>query len=178
MRLVFVCLAACASSKPVENPMPSKACTSPEHRQFDFWIGDWDVALHVRTSPTEDTWQDATGTQHVEAILGGCAISETFSARGPGEPWAGRSFSMWQPAAGTWRQTWVDDQGSYLAFTGGIEHGVMTLYGEPRDKDGKRVQMRMQFLDVTPRTLRWEWQRSDDAWQTSTVMMRIDYRRL
>lgn len=24
------------------------------------------------------------------------------------------------------RQTWVDDQGSYIALTGGLEHGVMT----------------------------------------------------
>lgn len=156
---------------------PSTACATPEHRQLDFWIGDWDVEVHVRTSPTADTWQDAMGRQHIEAILGGCAISESFSAAGPGQPWAGRSYSSWQAGPGKWRQTWVDDQGSYLAFTGGVEQGVFTLYGEPRTKDGKTIQMRMQFLDVQPSSLRWEWQRTDDGWQTSIVMMRIGYRR-
>lgn len=79
-------------------------------------IGDWDVAIHARKSPTSEIWDDAKGRQHVETILGGCAISETFSAEGPGQPWAGRSYSTWQAPAGKWRQTWVDDQGSYLAF--------------------------------------------------------------
>ena len=63
------------------------------------------------------------------------------------------------------------------ALTGGIENGVMTLYGEPREREGKMIQMRMVFLDVTPTSLRWEWQRSDDEWKTSTVMMKIDYAR-
>lgn len=153
----------------------SKACSSPEHRQFDFWLGTWDLAVHVRTSATVDVWTHAKGTQRIEAILGGCAIQESFTADGPGEPWAGHSYSMWQPAAGKWRQTWVDDQGSYIALTGGVEQGVMTLYGEPRDKGGKPAQMRMQFLAVTPTSLRWEWQQSTDGWQSQTVMMRIDY---
>jgi hypothetical protein len=26
-------------------PAPGAACASAEHHQFDFWIGDWDVAL-------------------------------------------------------------------------------------------------------------------------------------
>ena len=37
--------------------------------------------------------------------------------------------------------------------------------------------MRMVFLDVTPGSLRWEWQRSEDGWKTSIVMIRIDYTR-
>jgi hypothetical protein len=182
MRLVWPCLLACSQpSKPVATVTPPappvKACASPEHRQFDFWIGHWDVTIHARSSPTSETWADAKGHQHIESILGGCAISETFSADGPPTPWAGRSYSSWQAPVGKWRQTWVDDQGSYLALAGGIENGVMTLYGEPREKDGKSIQMRMVFLDVKPASMRWEWQRTEDAWKTSIVMMRIDYAR-
>lgn len=178
MRLVWPCLlAGCARAPAPVPPTPSKVCATAEHRQFDFWIGEWDVAIHLRTKPTDETWQDARGHQKIEAILGGCAISETFTADGPGEPWAGRSYSSWQAPLGKWRQTWVDDQGSYLALTGGLESGVMTLYGEPREHEGKTIQMRMVFLDVQPTSLRWEWQRTDDAWQTSATMMKIDYRR-
>ncbi len=170
----LVACAACAG--PAPPVVASKSCATPAHRQLDFWIGDWDVDVRARASPTSDAWGTAHGHQHVEAILGGCAIAEHFTADGPQQPWAGASYSMWQPTAGKWRQTWVDDSGSYLAFTGGLEDGVMTLYGEPREQDGKHIQMRMVFLDVTHDALRWEWQRSEDGGPYAP-MMTIAYRR-
>lgn len=166
-----------AASAPAVALTPSKACAAPQYRQFDFWIGDWDLVVHARTSPTSDQWADARGHQRVEVILGGCAIAEHFTADGPQAPWAGASYSSWQPALSQWRQTWVDDSGGYLAFQGGLEHGTMTLYGEPREAGGKRFQMRMVFRDVTADTLRWEWQRSEDDWATVAPMIAIDYRR-
>jgi hypothetical protein len=154
---------------------PSAACATPEHRAFDFWIGTWDVKVLTRKDPAQP-WIASAGTQRVESILGGCVISEHFAADGPQAPWAGKSYSMWQPALGTWRQTWVDDQGSFLAFTGGVENGAMTLYGEPFEKAGKRVEMRMVFRDVTPDAMTWEWQKKNDAggWDAQMV---IEYRR-
>ena len=151
------------------------SCREPERRQLDFWIGDWDLIVKARAT-ADGPWTEARGTQHVEAILGGCAIAETFAADGPQQPWAGRSYSSWQPALGAWRQTWVDDSGGYLAFTGGLDGGVLALVGEPRERDGHRVVMRMVFLDVTPTSLRWEWQRQVDggAWAPQMI---IDYRR-
>jgi hypothetical protein len=62
---------------------PSKACAAPGYRQFDFWIGDWDLVVHARNSPASDRWADARGHQRVEATLGGCAIAEHFTADGP-----------------------------------------------------------------------------------------------
>jgi hypothetical protein len=170
-------LVACHAATPAASPSPpSKACAAPESRQLDFWVGDWDVTVHARNSPTSDTWGTAPGHQHVEAILGGCAIAETFAATGPGPAWAGRSYAMYQ--GGKWKQTWVDDQGGYLLFTGGPEAGAsMVLYGEPREQNGKTIQMRMVFHDVTATSLEWEWQRTDDAWATNVVMMKIDYKR-
>jgi len=162
---------------PVASPVkPSPACATPEHRQFDFWVGDWDVVVQARATP-EGPWGEAKGRQHVESILGGCAIAETFSADGPGTPWNGRSYSSWQAPLGTWRQTWVDDSGGYLAFTGTLVNGVMTLVGESRKQGDKTVQMRMVFSDITPRSLHWEWQRTDDDWKTSSAMMKIAYTR-
>jgi len=180
MRCCLLVLVACSHSPAPSSPAPPSppvaSCNSAEHRQLDFWLGDWNVVVHARATP-EGPFADATGHQHVETVLGGCAIAEHFSAAGPQQPWAGKSYSSWQPNAGKWRQTWVDDSGGYLAFTGGVENGEMTLYGEPREVNGKAFQMRMVFKDVTPRALRWEWQRSEDGWKTSAVMMRIDYTR-
>lgn len=183
--LSSLALAACGATRPAPTPSSAAAaapptivaaCASPEHRQFDFWIGDWDLVVKARATPG-GPWDEARGQQHIEAILGGCAIAETFSADGPGgQPWAGRSYSSWQPTLGQWRQTWVDDSGGYLAFTGGVDGGAMTLVGEPRDQDGKHIVMRMVFLDVTATALHWEWQRQVDGGAWAPVMM-IDYRR-
>ena len=109
MHRFAILLVACSSppTKPATTPAaPSTACTSPEHRQLDFWIGDWDVRIRARAAPDKDVWGEAKGTQHVESILGGCAIAEHFTADGPPTPWAGKSYSMWQPKLGKWRQSW------------------------------------------------------------------------
>lgn len=156
---------------------PVAACASPEHRQLDFWVGDWDVKVRARAAPASEEWGESTGRQKIESILGGCAISESFSAEGPKTPWAGRSYSSWQPAQGKWRQTWVDDSGSFLLFTGGVEDGEMRLYGEPRTVKDVSFQMRMVWKNVTADAMRWEWQRSTDGWKTQTVMIVVDYAR-
>ena len=44
---------------------PAKPCTAAENRQFDFWIGDWDV-----TTPNGK----AAGTNRINPILGGCVL--------------------------------------------------------------------------------------------------------
>lgn len=174
MRALPLLLSGCAAAAAAPTkPVVKSTCATAEHRQFDFWVGDWDVVIRARSSPTSEDWGEAKGTQHIESILGGCAIAEHFSAEGPGAPWAGKSYSAWQPQLGKWRQTWVDDSGSYIALTGGVEGGVMTLYGEL----GPKGQMRMVFKDVTTDALHWEWQRSTDEWKTLTVMMAIDYKR-
>ena len=178
--VAVVTLAACAHAAPaaIAPAAAAAACVAPEFHQLDFWLGDWDVVVRARKSPDVDEWADARGTQHVEKLLGGCAVAETFTAEGPGPAWAGRSYSVWQPKLGKWRQTWVDDQGSYLAFEGGVEAGVMSLYGEPRTlPDGTPMQMRMTWLDVQPASLRWEWQRTTDGGKSWKAMMVIEYKR-
>jgi Protein of unknown function (DUF1579) len=184
--VLLLALAACVSSasgtRPADPiappPAVSSACTAPEFHQLDFWLGKWDLVLHARKLPGLDEWTDARGTQVIESILGGCAIAESFAADGPEGAWAGRSYSSWQPKLGKWRQTWVDDQGSYLAFTGGLEDGTMTLYGEPRlGPDGNEVRMRMVWLNVTPDRLEWQWQRSADQGKSWSPVLRIDYHR-
>lgn len=39
------------------------------------------------------------------------------------------------------------------------------LYGEPRTVDDKTIQMRMVYSNITRDSLRWEWQRTEDAWR-------------
>lgn len=185
MRYLLILMVACAKPPPPVAPSAppvaiAKPCEGADHRQLDFWIGDWSVAVHSRATPTSDTWTDQRGTQHVTPTLSGCAIEEHFSADPPA-PWSGRSFSAFDAITKKWRQTWVDDSGGYLVFVGGPdgpEGNDFTFVGEPRDFGGKPFQMRMVFSKITHDALHWEWQRTEDAWATHTLLMAIDYTRL
>ncbi len=45
-------------------------CSGDEYRQFDFWIGDWEVA---------DADGNAQGSNKIESILGGCVLRESWA---------------------------------------------------------------------------------------------------
>ena len=156
------------------HPKPPAACTEATHRALDFWLGEWDLVVRTRKSPESEEWSEAIATNHVSTSLGGCVVEEDFRAGGV-EPWAGRSLSIF--SEGKWRQTWVDDQGSYLTFVGGPVGSDFVLTGEPKTKDGVTKQMRMVFFDITRDVLSWRWERTLDGGATWRVMMTITYRR-
>lgn len=176
--LLLVACNAPGVTEPRPAPPAAAGCRAAgAQRELDFWLGDWEVVIRARQSPDSDEWATARGRNRIASILGGCAVEERFSADGPGKPWAGRSLSRWVQAERRWRQTWVDDSGSYLAFTGGMQGKDMVLLGEPSTRDGKRVQMRMIFTDIAASSLLWRWERTTDDGATWKPMMIIEYRR-
>lgn len=153
-------------------------CTSPEHRQMDFWLGDWDAKVKARKAPQSDEWLEARGSNHIALADNGCTIVEEFHAEGPAAPWTGGSVSQYQPRQGRWRQTWIDEQNSYLAFTGGREAGDFALYGETATlPDGTQRQMRMVFSEIRPDSFKWRWEGTKDGGRTWRAEILIDYQR-
>src|SRR6266498_4873900 len=51
-------------------PMMSASCTAPQYRQFDFWLGDWDLVGAEDRKSAEDK---------VVQVLGGCALQENWT---------------------------------------------------------------------------------------------------
>jgi hypothetical protein len=146
-------------------------------RQLDFWIGDWDLVVRQRASRDGDPWLEAPGTNRIRATMGGCVIEEHFRADGPGAAWTGSSASVYVPDLKTWRQTWVDDSGNYLAFTGGKEGNAFVLYGEPRTTNAKTKRMRMVFDAIEEDAFVWTWERKMDGEAKWTPEMEIRYTR-
>jgi hypothetical protein len=89
-------------------------CTDPEYRQFDFWVGEWNVTA-VGQPPGSPTPSDITLEE------GGCAVFENF---GQG---AGRSINVYNPGDGLWHQTFVFRTGQRLVLTGGVQDDAMVL---------------------------------------------------
>ena len=70
---------------------PPPACATPEHHQFDFWIGKWDV-FDAKTG-------EGAGSSLIESFYGGCALRENWNEPG----FTGGSLNIF--ADGKWHQT-------------------------------------------------------------------------
>lgn len=139
---------------------------------FDFWLGTWDL-----------TWEDADGktahgTNKIERVLDGKVIKENFEAHsGAYKGFTGKSYSVYQPRFGTWKQTWVDNQGGYLDFIGEFDGNQRIFKRTGTNPQGKEILQRMKFYDITEDSLTWDWEISEDNGQTWQLKWRIFYER-
>ena len=125
---LLLCLAGAAHAQtPAPPPIP------PETSQFDFWVGDWDAM----------SGDEAQGTNHITKRWDRVVVEEF-----KGKNLQGHSVSVFDTNTKTWKQTWVDDQGGYLDFTGGFADGKMTL-SRSFAKDGKTILQRMVYYNIT-----------------------------
>jgi hypothetical protein len=83
------------SATAAAQPQPIATCASDSALHvLDFWVGDWTVV---------DSAGSNLGTNRIEKIVDGCAITETWRDR-DGE---GRSLFYYVPAQRMWKQVWV-----------------------------------------------------------------------
>ena len=137
-------------------------------KQFDFGLGDWNL-----------TWgENGRGRNVISKILDGKVIQEQFTSLPDDDstPLIGLSLSVFNGQTDQWQQTWVDNQGSYLDFKGGMVGDKMIL-SRMTVIEGKPVQQRMVWDNIQTDALDWSWERSDDGGQTWNVQWAIQYRR-
>ena len=138
---------------------------SPESRQFDFWVGTWDL-----------TWpKDGKGTNSVTFELDSAVIMEHFSGESS-MPLRGMSVSVYNLRRKTWLQTWVDNQGGYLDFVGGFSEGSMILE-RTAVVQGKEILQRMVWKNISHNSFDWSWEQSADRGKTWQVNWPIHYSR-
>lgn len=137
-------------------PAAGATSLSPEHAHLDFWLGHWSCK-----------WEGGEGSNRIEKILDGRVVYEQFDGR-PGMNLLGRSYSVYDPQLGKWRQTWVDNEGGYLDLVGGREGNRFELL-LVRLNDQVPFK-RMLFQNIAPVGFDWHWQASTDqgkSWQDS-----------
>ena len=147
----------------------STGCDTPESRQLDFWVGEWELA-HVQQGKV------VTSRNRITKILDGCAVLEEFIG-GPETKLDGRSLSLFDRATKQWRQVWVDNTGAWLDFTATTVEGDFA-FARTTQRGGKTVLQRMVFRDVKADRLKWLWQSSQDDGATWKTLWEIDYRRV
>jgi len=140
-----------------------------ENRQFDFWVGDWEVAP-TSGGPT-------VGISHVERALGDCVIWENWTSLGPTGS-AGKSYNVFNPDLKRWEQFWVDNVGGMIHFYGALDKGVMDFYtDEIPQADGKNLKRHLQFFNLGPEKVRQFSQGSNDGGKTWFVEYDFTYDR-
>ncbi len=139
---------------------PPAACSSPEYRQFDFWLGEWTVT---------NAQGRYAGENHVAAIQNGCVIQENWVGADGG---SGTSFNMFFDGDRHWHQTWVDARGGRLDLVGGVVGGRMILRGQmpARGEPGRRILHKITWEKHDDGRVRQLWQSSADGGTSWTVV--------
>ena len=132
------------------------ACDSPEHRAFDFWLGEWQV--HTPTGKF-------AGVNRVTLEYGGCVVHEHYTT---GRGYSGESLNTFDPGRRLWHQSWVDNSGTLLLLDGGMRDGRMVLEGETTTTDGKRTRHRISWTPAADGSVRqhWESTNAEGKWET------------
>ncbi len=168
MKLLLAFL-ICSTLLAAQTPQPG--CAAPESHQFDFWVGDWNLSW-----PNPQGKGELHGHNRIDREFDGCVIHESFSDLAT-RPFKGMSVSMYNPQMKKWQQTWVDNQASYLDFTGEFKDGQMILSRSGIGKQGQPVMQRMVFKNIKPDSFDWSWEGSKDGGKTWQVMWPIHYTR-
>ena len=119
LRAELCCLLLLGSAPLLASPPPAApppACEAAEHRQFDFWLGDWEVF----GGPQFD---QLLGRNRIEKVSGGCALAEHW-VNSAGRD--GHSLNVYEPARKQWTQFWIGSDGVVLRLIGKwLNAGVM-----------------------------------------------------
>jgi tetratricopeptide (TPR) repeat protein len=127
---------------------------SAESRQFDFWLGEWDVeqnGQHIARSS-------------IQLIVDECVIFENYDAGN----YSGKSLSAWDAGEKRWEQFYCDTSGGARYWTGSVVDGKMVMTTE-FDRGGAHVINRMAYSKEGPDRVRQFIETSTDGGKTWTA---------
>jgi len=136
-----------------------------KYREFDFWIGEWDVYKYGT-----DT---LVGASNIASIVDGKAIRETYQATG--SAYQGTSLNKYNPQINQWEQFWVDNGGLTLHIKGGIEAGKMVLQNEMDTSTGT-LRNKITWEAESENSVRQTWEQSTDGGNTWQIVFDGQYK--
>lgn len=134
----------------------------PEAKQFNFWIGEWEV-FPSQAPPGQ---APKIGENKIEVISEGCGLLENWKS--PTDN--GKSINYYDKTNGKWYQYWIGSRGEVLRYEGEFKENTMRFEGNSTTKDGKKVMNRLTFFKIDENTVRQFAEISTDegkTWQVS-----------
>lgn len=151
-----------------QNNKRPRCADQPVYRQFDFWVGDWEVFA--------PNGQKA-GTSKVERLLDSCVLLENWQSVSGS---SGKSFNTFNGAKAKWQQYWVDNSGGVTEYLNGrFENGAMIMETEkiPLPDQSFRI-MRMTFTPLSKDKVRQHGESSTDNGKNWKTDFDLEYRRI
>ena len=165
--LTTMALAFLATPNAVAQGNAQPTCEGPEHRQFDFWVGDWEVTARGGKG-------GVAGTNLITKTLDGCVLHEHWKGSQGG---AGESFNFYDRQTEMWHQLWVDNRGRPLRFAGRYADGKLAMKGESQAPDGSVIHHKLTFFNSAEGTVGQLWEQSRDGGTTWNVVFDGLYRK-
>jgi hypothetical protein len=162
--LLAVALALLMNAAPAQTPVPAAA--PPEARQFDFWIGDWEVF-----NPAGQK----IGVNRIELVAGGYALLENWTdVRGA----SGKSLNSYKRRTKQWQQYWVGSGGQTAEYKGGLVDGKMVMIADVADAQGRPSLTRGIWTPNADGTVTQVFETSNDQGLTWTNVFTGHYRKI
>jgi hypothetical protein len=136
---------------------PVGPCDAPAHRQFDFWLGNWEV----RTPDGK-----LAGTNHIERKYGGCMLHERYTTQ---RGYKGESLNIYDASRKVWHQTWVDSEGTLLLLEGALRGTSMVMTGRTVGEKRRITQHRITWTPNADGSVRQHWESADEKGKWSTA---------
>ena len=159
----IIVLSLTATSFAATSTMP---CATPEHKQFDFWLGNWKIGA---------PGSSATAHSTVTASLDQCLIVENWDG---GRDHSGQNLFGYSADDNTWYGMFADNEGRVHVFTSGkVSAGAAEFEGTSRGPNGETVLNRVKIMRQDPNRVEQIWQKSTDNGKTWNIVFRSEYSR-
>jgi tetratricopeptide (TPR) repeat protein len=138
-------------------------CRQPEYRQFDFWIGDWEV--RAPQGPI-------VGRSSVTVEQEGCLLVEHWTSLKGAQ--TGTSFNYYNVHDKKWHQLYIDNSGnaeSFPAMAGNLIGGRMVLLTDEKE----RPVSRWTWYVLGPGKVRQMAEQSSDGQKTWNITWDSEY---
>jgi hypothetical protein len=133
-------------------------CDAAEYRQFDFWIGDWEV---------HDPAGNVVGANKVTREQDGCLLVEHWTSSRAKE--TGTSFNYYDIRDKKWHQLYLSNSGNAGAFpamAGQLKDGKMVLISD----ESATPVFRWTWYVISPGHVRQMAERSNDSQKSWKVI--------
>jgi hypothetical protein len=152
-----------AESVKLEQTAAPSTCDSPQHHQFDFWVGDWLVF--------DADSNQLVGFDRIEKLLEGCIIQQNLTFitdmyRRPGVKYRLAGVGVSRFDGESWLQMWADNQWGAIFLHGSLDADgsmVMTTVVPSRNRDVKEVWEKQ--TDGTVRNLEYTAPAGSGKWK-------------
>lgn len=135
----------------------------PHCREFDFWVGDWDVYQFGT--------KNMVGHNSIQIIAEGCGLLENWTNMA-GQ--TGKSINFIDPVTNKWKQSWVGG-GNQEFVNGEYKDGAMRFTFETTDAKGNKLTGRFIFFNEGTGQVRQFNETSADGGKTWTTVYNFTY---